>query len=82
MGIMKTIAIELEELEAEVDFDCADDIFDLVVDAQLGNTKLSPLMILMIWETIRLHTDSGDAIDRLWSIKEFRDVMAWHEMAL
>jgi hypothetical protein len=82
MGAYKAIAMELEELEAEVNFDCADDIFDLVVDAQLGNTKLSPLMIRMIWGTLGLHSDSGNPIDRLWSIKEFRDVMAWHEMAL
>ena len=45
MGVMKTIDIELQDMDVEVDFGNYDDIFDLIVDAQLTNTFLSPLLL-------------------------------------
>jgi hypothetical protein len=81
MGIMKAIAIELEELEADVNFDWADDVFDLVIDTQLYNTKLSSLMIKAIWSQMFSDRDTGKGLDRLWDSQEFLDGMAWHEVA-
>lgn len=79
MGAVKAIALELEELDVDVNFDNADDLFDLVIDTQLSNHMLSPLMVEMIWGVLRTNCNKNNPIDRLWDSQEFLDGMAWHE---
>jgi hypothetical protein len=74
MGIMKTIAIELEELDAEVDFDNADDLFDLVIDTQLAGVKLSPTMLQYIVYSINEYFH----LQWLRVNDEFRNSFDWH----
>jgi len=74
MGIMKAIAIELEELEAEVDFDNADDLFDLVIDTQLAGVKLSPTMLQYIVHSINEYPH----LQWLRVNDEFRGAFDWH----
>ena len=74
MGIMKTIAIELEELDAEVDFDCADDLFDLVIDTQIANHKLSKLILQYILSNINDYPH----LQWLRVNDEFRGAFEWH----
>jgi hypothetical protein len=74
MGIMKTIAIELEELDAEVDFDNADDLFDLVIDTQLAGVKLSPTMLQYIVHSINEYPH----LQGLRVNDEFRNSFDWH----
>ena len=74
MGIMKTIAIELEELDAEVDFNNFDDLFDLVIDTQLAGVKLSPTMLQYIQHSM---TESVHLMS-LMGLPEFADAIEWH----
>lgn len=48
MGAMKTLDIELQDLDIEADLTNSEDIFDLVVDTHLASTPLSALMMLFI----------------------------------
>jgi hypothetical protein len=74
MGIMKTIAIELEELDAEVDFDNADDLFDLVIDTQISNHKLSKVILQYIVHSINDYPH----LQWLRMNDEFRGAFDWH----
>jgi hypothetical protein len=74
MGIMKTIAIELEELDAEVDFDNADDLFDLVIDTQISNHKLSKVILQYIVHSINEYPH----LQWLRVNDEFRGAFDWH----
>jgi len=74
MGIMKTIAIELEELDAEVDFNNFDDLFDLVIDTQLAGVKLSPTMLQYIVHSINEYPH----LQGLRVNDEFRGAFDWH----
>jgi hypothetical protein len=76
MGIMKTIAIELEELDADVDFDNADDLFDLVIDTQLAGVKLSPTMLQYIVHSINEYPH----LQWLRVNDEFRNAFDWHSV--
>ena len=76
MGAVKAIATELFELNVNVDFKNPDDVFDLVVDMQLCNRKLSPFMVEVIWPYMGI-----SSLERLWDSQEFLDAMAWHEKA-
>lgn len=74
MGAVKAIYTELQELDAEVDFSNADDVFDLVIDSKLSGVKLSDLMrkfiIENIYENVRLQP-------LMWN-EEFVTSLEWH----
>lgn len=74
MGAVKAIYTELQELDAEVNFANADDVFDLVIDTKLSGVKLSDLMrkfiIENIYENVRLQP-------LMWN-EEFVTSLEWH----
>lgn len=74
MGAVKAIYTELQELDAEVDFSNADDVFDLVIDSKLSGVMLSDLMrkfiIENIYENVRLQP-------LMWN-EEFVTSLEWH----
>ena len=74
MGAYKTLDIELQELDAEVDFNKRDDVFDLVIDSKLSNVKLSPLMLKVIVS----HINEYPHLQPLMWLPEFVEAMDWH----
>ena len=73
MGAYKTLDIELQELDADVDFGNAEDVFDLVVDTHLSNKALSHLMLTAIaYELVKP--------SHRWLMRntEFVDCWDWH----
>lgn len=77
MGVYKTLDIELQELDMEVDFTNRDDIFDLVIDSKLSNVKLSPLMLKAIVSQINEYPH----LQPLMWFREFIEAMDWHYYA-
>ena len=73
MGFMKTIDIELQDMNVEVDFDNYDDIFDLIVDAQLTNTFLSPLLLSYVVSRL----DDDERLNGLYESIEFVEALEW-----
>jgi hypothetical protein len=74
MGVYKTLDIELQELDMEVNFSNKDDLFDLVIDSKLSNVKLSDLMrkcvVSNIYENVHLQP-------LMWN-EEFVTSLEWH----
>jgi hypothetical protein len=73
MGAYKTLDIELQELDADVDFSNAEDVFDLVVDTHLSSVALSRLMLIAISYELVKPTHRW-----LLSNAEFVDCWDWH----
>lgn len=73
MGFMKTIDIELQDMDVEVDFDNYDDIFDLIVDARLTNTFLSPLLLSYVVSRL----DDDERLNSLYESIEFVEALEW-----
>ena len=73
MGFMKTIDIELQDMDVEVDFDNYDDIFDLIVDARLTNTFLSPLLLSYVVSRL----DDDERLNGLYESIEFVEALEW-----
>jgi hypothetical protein len=73
MGAYKTLDIELQELDADVDFSNAEDVFDLVVDTHLSSVALSRLMLVAISYELVKPTHRW-----LLSNAEFVDCWDWH----
>jgi hypothetical protein len=73
MGAYKTLDIELQELDADVDFSNAEDVFDLVVDTHLSSVALSRLMLVAISYELVKPTHRW-----LLSNTEFVDCWDWH----
>ena len=73
MGFMKTIDIELQDMDVEVDFDNYDDIFDLIVDARLTNTFLSPLLLSYVVSRL----DDDERLNGLYESIEFVEALDW-----
>ena len=73
MGFMKTIDIELQDIDVEVDFDNYDDIFDLIVDARLTNTFLSPLLLSYVVSRL----DDDERLNSLYESIEFVEALEW-----
>jgi len=74
MGVMKTLDIELQDLDAEVDLTNSEDIFDLVVDTHLANKPLSRLMLLHIANSMIY----DKSFKWLMHNSEFVDCWDWH----
>ncbi len=74
MGVMKSLDIELQELDAEVDLTNADDVFDLVVDTRLSNKPLSRMMQVYIASVAAERID----VRCLFGLDEFIDCWDWH----
>lgn len=73
MGAMKQIDIELQDMDVEVDFDNYDDIFDLIVDARLTNTFLSPLLLSYVVSRL----DDDERLNGLYESIEFVEALEW-----
>jgi len=73
MGAMKTIDIELQDMDIEVDFDNYDDIFDLIVDARLTNTFLSPLLLSYVVSRL----NDSERLGKLYDSVEFFEALEW-----
>lgn len=74
MGVYKTIDIELQELDVEVDFTNADDLFDLVVDSKLSGVKLSELIRKLIVNNVYEYENLRSL---MWN-EEFVSCLEWH----
>lgn len=74
MGVYKTIDIELQELDVEVDFTNADDLFDLVVDSKLSGVKLSELIRKLIVNNVYEYENLRQL---MWN-EEFVSCLEWH----
>ena len=48
MGYMKTLDLEFQELDCEVELSNSEDVFDLIVDTHLASTPVSRLMLTAI----------------------------------
>ena len=73
MGAMKQIDIELQDMDVEVDFGNYDDIFDLIVDARLTNTFLSPLLLSYVVSRL----DDDERLNCLYESIEFVEALEW-----
>ena len=73
MGAMKQIDIELQDMDVEVDFGNYDDIFDLIVDARLTNTFLSPLLLSYVVSRL----DDDERLNGLYESIEFVEALEW-----
>lgn len=73
MGAMKQIDIELQDMDVEVDFGNYDDIFDLIVDARLTNTFLSPLLLSYVVSRL----DDDERLNGLYESIEFVEAFEW-----
>ena len=73
MGAMKQIDIELQDMDVEVDFGNYDDIFDLIVDARLTNTFLSPLLLSYVVSRL----DDDERLGNLYQSAEFVEALEW-----
>lgn len=73
MGAYKTLDIELQELDADVDLRNSEDVFDLVIDTHLSNKPLSRLMLTAIAYELAKPTHR-------WLMRndEFFDCWDWH----
>lgn len=79
MGAMKDIDIELQDFNCDgYSLSNADDVFDLVVDAQLTNRKLSALLLSAIRYYLAEDSYTDGPLARLWLNGEFRDALEWH----
>jgi len=79
MGVMKEIDIELQEFDfAYCDLSNRDDVFDLVVDAQLAGRKLSPLLLDAIRFYIVQDSWTDGPLVSLCRSDEFVKAMEWH----
>lgn len=74
MGVYKTIDIELQELDVDVDFTNADDLFDLVVDSKLSGVKLSELIRKLIVNNVY---EFENLRGLMWN-EEFVSCLEWH----
>lgn len=74
MGAMKTLDLELQELDAEVDITNADDVFDLVVDTRLSNKPLSHMMQMYVASVAAERIE----VRCLFGLAEFVDAWDWH----
>jgi hypothetical protein len=73
MGAYKALDIELQELDADVDFTNSEDVFDLVVDTHLCNKPLSRLMLIAIAYELVKPTHRWLMLN-----SEFVDCWDWH----
>lgn len=79
MGAYKQIDIELQDFDfSYCDLTNRDDVFDLVVDAQLVGRKLSPLMCDAIRFYMVEDSRTDGPLSRLWLNDEFVQAMGWH----
>lgn len=74
MGVMKTLDIELQDLDCEVDLTNSEDIFDLVVDTHLSNKPLSKMMLTYIAYQVSEYSE----MRWLFRNAEFVDCWDWH----
>lgn len=79
MGAMKAIDTELQEFDYNFcDLSNRDDVFDLVVDAQLMGRKLSTLLLDAIEFYIVQDSWHDGPLVSLCRSDEFVKAMAWH----
>jgi len=82
MGAIKEIYTELLELDCDTySLSNRDDVFDLVVDAQLQGRKLSPLLMQAIRFYMVQDSYTNGPLAALWLNDEFRAAMEWHASA-
>jgi hypothetical protein len=74
MGIYKTLDIELQELDMEINFTNRDDLFDMVIDSKLSGVKLSDLMRKLIVNNIHQYVHLQPL---MWN-EEFVTSLEWH----
>jgi len=78
MGVMKEIDIELQELDfAYCDLSNRDDVFDLIVDAELTETKLSKLLLQAVRYYLVEDSFRDGPLASLWLSDEFVKALSW-----
>lgn len=78
MGAMKAIDIELQEFDfAYCDLSNRDDVFDLIVDAQLTDTKLSKLLLRAVRFYLVEDSYRDGPLSSLWLSDEFVKALSW-----